>query len=68
MEENEDIRNEMRKFKITYADILKYIPNFSHTQRIGEELAKPLSDERKKVYLLAIKKVKEERKRLYEED
>ena len=66
MEENQDIRNEMRKYKITHADILRYIPNFSHAQRISEELAQPLSEERKKVYLLAIKKVKEERKKLYE--
>ena len=66
MEENEDIRNEMRRYKITHAEILKYIPNFSHAQRISEELAKPLSDERKKVYLLAIKKVKEERRKLYD--
>ena len=66
MEENEDIRNELKKYKIPYSAILRYIPNFSHTTRICEELAKPLSEERKKVYLLAIKKVKEERKRFYE--
>ena len=34
MEENEDIRNEMRKYKITVSEILKFIPNFSHTTRI----------------------------------
>ena len=67
MEENQDIRDELRKYKIPYSAILKYIPNFSHTNRISEELAKPLTDERKKVYLLAIKKVKEERKKLYED-
>lgn len=67
MEENQDIRNELRKYKISYSAILKYIPNFSHATRISEELAKPLTDERKKVYLLAIKKVKEERRRMYED-
>lgn len=66
MEENKDIRDELKKYKISYAELLKYLGNFSHTTRISEELAKPLSDERKKVYLLAIKKVKEERKKLYE--
>ena len=66
MEENEDIRQLLRKYKITHSALLKYIPNFSHAPRISEELAKPLSDERKKVYLLAIKKIKEERKNLYE--
>lgn len=66
MEENEDIRELLRKYKISYTAILKYIPNFSHTSRISEELAKPLSESRKKVYLLAITKVKEERKKIYE--
>lgn len=66
MEENQDIRELLRKYKITYNELLKYISNFSHTTRICEELAKPLSDERKKVYLLAIKKIKEEKRRIYE--
>lgn len=66
MEENSDIREELRKYKISYAEILKYIDNFSHVNRISEELAKPLSEERKKVYLTAIAKVKEEKRRLYE--
>lgn len=68
MEENEDIRNEMRKYKITVSEILKFIPNFSHTTRIYEELQKPLSEERKKVYLLAIKKVREEKIRILTQD
>lgn len=67
MEENQDIRDELRKYKITYAQLLKYIDNFSHVNRISEELAKPLTLERKKVYLLAIRKVVEEKKRLYDE-
>lgn len=67
MEENQDIRDELRKYKITYAQLLKYIDNFSHTNRISEELAKPLTLERKKVYLLAIRKVVEEKKRLYDQ-
>lgn len=67
MEENQDIREELRKYKISYSELLKFIPNFSHTTRICEELAKPLTEERKKVYLLAIKKVKEEKKKMYED-
>lgn len=67
MEENQDIRDELRKYKITYAQLLKYIDNFSHVNRISEELAKPLTLERKKVYLLAIRKVVEEKKRLYDQ-
>ena len=67
MEENKDIRDELKKYKISYAELLKYITNFSHTNRISEELAKPLTEERKKVYLLAISKIKEERKKLYED-
>ena len=66
MEENEDIRNELRKYKISYAELLKYITNFSHTARISEELAKPLSNQRKEVYLEAIKRIKEDRRKLYE--
>jgi exopolyphosphatase/pppGpp-phosphohydrolase len=67
MEQNQDIREMLRKYKITANDLLRYLPNFSHTTRIYEELAKPLSEERKKVYLLAIKKIKEEKKRLYDD-
>ena len=66
MEENSDIREELRKYKISYAEILKYIDNFSHVNRISEELAKPLSEERKKISLTAIAKVKEEKRKLYE--
>lgn len=67
MEENQDIRYMLRKYKITYNDLLKHLTNFSHTVRISEELAKPLSEDRKKVYLLAIKKIKEEKKKLFED-
>ena len=67
MEENGDIKELLRKYKISYAQLLKYITNFSHTTRICEELAKPLSEERKKVYLLAIEKIKQERRKLYED-
>lgn len=66
MDENQDIRDELRKFKISYNELLKYIPNFSHIQRIYEELKKPLSEERKKIYLLAIAKIKEERIKFYQ--
>ena len=67
MKMNEDIRNLMRKYKITYAELLKYFPNYSHTTRLFGELAKPLTDERKKVYLLAIEKIKAERRKLFED-
>lgn len=67
MEENSDIRELLKKYKISYSEILKYITNFSHTTRISEELAKPLSEPRKKIYLIAIEKVKREKRKLYEE-
>ena len=67
MEENKDIRDMLKRYKISYAELLKYITNFSHANRISEELAKPLTKERKEVYLLAINKIKEERKKLYED-
>ena len=66
MKENQDIRNELKKYKITYKDLLKYIPNFSHETRISEELKKPLDKERTKVYLSAIADAKKEKKKLYE--
>ena len=66
MDYNEDIKEMLRKYKITKSELLTYIPNFSHTARINEELAKPLTEERKKIYLLAIKKIKEEKRKLYE--
>lgn len=60
-EENHDIKEKLRQYDISYSQILKYIPNFSHTTRISEELAKPLTEKRKKVYLLAIEKIREEK-------
>lgn len=68
MEENKDIKDELRKFKITHNELLKYINNFTHTTRISEELSRPLTEKRKKVYLLAIKKIKEERIKMLTED
>lgn len=65
MKFNNDIREELNKYDLTYADILKYIPNFSHTTRISEELALPLKEDRKKAYLLAIRKAKEEKRNIY---
>lgn len=66
MEDNEEIKEKLRKYHITYNDLLKYLPNFSHTTRISEELAQPLKDERKKVYLDAIEKIRQEKIKLYE--
>ncbi|MGM9881512.1 MAG: hypothetical protein ACI31S_01560 [Bacilli bacterium] len=63
---NQDIKNLMKKYKITRSNLLPYLHNFSHVTRISEELAKPLSEERKKVYLLAIQKIKEEKRKIYE--
>ncbi len=67
MEENKDIREMLKRYQITYKDLLKYLTNFSHTTRISEELAKPLSVERKKEYLLAIRKIKQEKRKIYDE-
>lgn len=64
---NQDIKDLLRKYKITHAELLRYLDNFSHVQRISEELSKPLSEERKKTYLLAIKKIKEEKRKFYED-
>lgn len=64
---NEDIKDLLRKYKITHVELLRHLDNFSHVQRISEELSKPLTEERKKVYLLAIKKIKEEKRKLYED-
>ena len=64
---NEDIKDLLRKYKITHSELLRHLDNFSHVQRISEELSKPLSEERKKIYLLAIKKIKEEKRKLYED-
>lgn len=63
---NEEIREKLRKYNITYNDLLKYLDNFSHTTRISEELAKPLSKERKNVYLDAIEEIRQEKIKIYE--
>ena len=67
MKPNQEIREQIRKYELTYADLLPYIDNFSHTTRIVEELALPLSFQREKVYLLAIKKAKEKKRKELEE-
>lgn len=66
MQPNEEIRELIIKYQLTYSDLLPFIDNFSHTTRIVAELALPLSFERQKVYLLAIKKAKEKKKKEYE--
>ena len=63
---NEDIKEKLKRYNITYNDLLRYLPNFSHTTRISEELAKPLKKERKQVYLDAIEKIRQEKIKLYE--
>ena len=58
---NSDIRLELERCNLTYSDILEFIPNFSHINRISEELANPKKKKRKKVYLLAIKKARQKK-------
>lgn len=61
MQNNEKIKERLRKCHITYNDLLKYLTNFSHTTRISEELALPLKKEREKAYLDAIDEILKER-------
>lgn len=61
MQNNEEIKEKLRKCHITYNDLLKYLTNFSHTTRISEELAKPLKREREQDYLDAINEILKER-------
>ena len=65
MESNKEIREKLRKYHITYNELLKYLDNFSHTTRICEELAQPLKEERKQVYLDAIEKIRQEKIKIY---
>ena len=67
MDSNEEIREKIKRYHITYNDLLKYITNFSHTTRISEELALPLKPERKQVYLDAIEKIRQEKLKIYED-
>lgn len=64
---NQDIRELLQKYNIKYIELLEFIPNFSHVQRIYEELRKELTPERKKVYILAVEKVKDKKRRFYED-
>lgn len=57
---NQEIRNELNKYKLKYADILPFL-GFKHINRISEELVLELSEERQKEYILAIKKAKEKK-------
>lgn len=68
IQQNEDIRKELKKYGISYNELLPYLTNFSHTTRISEELAKPLSEYRKKEYLLAIEKIRQEKIRRLQSD
>lgn len=66
MECNEEIRQKLRKYHITYHELIKYLDNFSHTTRISEELALPLTEERKQIYLDAIEQIKKEKIKIYQ--
>lgn len=66
MESNEEVREKLRRYHITYNDLIKYLDNFSHTTRISEELALPLKPERKELYLNAIDKIRQEKIKFYE--
>lgn len=66
MESNEEVREKLRRYHITYNDLIKYLDNFSHTTRISEELALPLKPERKEIYLNAIDKIRQEKIKFYE--
>ena len=65
-DKNEEIREKLRKYHITYSDLLPYLTNFSHTTRISAELALPLKPERKKIYLDAIEQIRQERIKIYQ--
>lgn len=62
--ENLEIKSRFKKYGIKYSEVLPYIQNrshtgnFSHINRISEELAKPLSPERYNEYLVAIDKAR----------
>lgn len=64
MEVNREIREKLKKYNITYSELLKYLDNFSHTTRISAELARPLKEERKQVYLNAIEQIRQEKFKL----
>lgn len=66
MNNNEEIREKLRRYHITYNDLLPYLTNFSHTTRISAELALPLKPEREQVYLDAIEKIRQEKIKIYE--
>ena len=66
-ESNLDIKTVLKKYQLTYNDILPFLGNFSHIQRISEELSKPLPYGRKRAYLEAIEKAKEKKRKEMEE-
>ena len=66
MEVNKEIREKLKKYDIKYSELLKYLDNFSHTTRISAELALPLKEERKKVYLDAIEQIRQEKIKIFE--
>ena len=63
---NREVREKLKRYNITYSQLLPYLDNFSHTTRISEELALPLKKERKKVYLDAIEQIRQEKIKIYE--
>jgi len=62
---NADIRELLKKYEITYRQLLIFIPNYSRVQRISEELAKPLTPERRELYLYAIHEIRVRKQRLF---
>lgn len=67
MENSLEIKALLKKYNFTYNDILEFLDNFSHIQRISEELSKPITLKRKEEYLIAIKKAREKKKKELEE-
>lgn len=57
-ETNTEIKTMLQDYQLSYREILPFIGNFSHTTRISEELSKPITEERKKIYLYAIDQAK----------
>ena len=66
MEQNLELRETLRRYHITYNELLPYLSNFSHTTRISEELAKPMSEERKELYFNAIEEIRRKKIEFYE--
>lgn len=62
---NDDIKSLMKKYRISNYDLVNYLPDYKFAQKVYNDLKVEMSEEKKKMYLVAIEKFRKEMLNLY---